>query len=288
MPNTSPVAVVIPTFGRGAAVWSVLEGIIKCDPQPSEIWIHIDRSDGTLERKLEGCLPQVHFLSSRIVLGPGGGRHRCLLHCTTPYAVSFDDDSYPVDADFFSTVERLFADYPDTGVLAATIWHRHEAPVERASRLTRVANYIGCGHAMRVSAYREVRGYLALARAYGMEESDVSLQLFDRGWEIYQSGELRVFHDTDLGHHQTEDVTSGMIRNVGLYAFLNYPIRAWGLGALQVINKIIDSMRRGRFRGICSGLLGIPGECYRNRSYRRPVPLPTLKRFLQLRRTGSL
>jgi hypothetical protein len=29
------------------------------------------------------------------------GRHRCLLACKPPFAVSFDDDSYPVDSDFF-------------------------------------------------------------------------------------------------------------------------------------------------------------------------------------------
>jgi hypothetical protein len=118
-----------------------------------------------------------------------------------------------------------------------------------------------------------------------MEEADLSLQLFAAGWQVYETGELRVFHDTDLSHHAAADVTSGMIANVGLFAFLNYPVSAWGWGAIQVMNKVIDSIRRRRFQGIWSGLLSIPGDCYRNRKHRSPVRLPVLWKFLKLRRT---
>jgi GT2 family glycosyltransferase len=288
MSSISPIAVIIPTYDRGAAVHSVMEKLGLCDPQPAEIWIHVDSSDGTLERELNARFPHVHVLSSPTRLGPGGGRHRCLSSCSTPYAVSFDDDSYPIDAEFFGAVERLFATCPDAAILGARVWHRHEAAVARTSDFMRVANFIGCGHAIRLSAYRQVRGYLSRARAYGMEESDLSLQLFAAGWQIYESGELRVFHDTDLSHHDAADVTSGMITNVALFAFLHYPVSAWGWATLQVMNKVLDSIRRHRFRGICLGLLRIPRDCYRNRKFRSPVALPILWRFLQFRRTGEM
>src|SRR5213080_2211327 len=110
MTNTVPITVIIPTYNRGSAVISVLEKIQKSDPKPTEIWIHIDLPDGTLECALHEQFPDVRVLTSPIRLGPGGGRHRCLLACNTPYAVSFDDDSYPVDSDFFAVVQRLFSD----------------------------------------------------------------------------------------------------------------------------------------------------------------------------------
>src|SRR5262249_39691435 len=93
------------------AVVSVLEKIKTCDPKPAEIWIHIDMADGMLEGVLHEQFPDVRVLASLVRLGPGGGRLRCLLACRTPYAVSFDDDSYPVDSDFFLQVERLFAEH---------------------------------------------------------------------------------------------------------------------------------------------------------------------------------
>jgi hypothetical protein len=40
-----------------------------------------------------------------------------------------------------------------------------------------------------------MRGYLDRPIPYGMEELDVSLQLFVEGWQMVRADELRVFHD---------------------------------------------------------------------------------------------
>jgi GT2 family glycosyltransferase len=57
-----------------------------------------------------------------------------------------------------------------------------------------------------------------------MEETDLSIQLFAAGWDIYEAGDLRVFHDTELKHHESPKITAGHIANTGLCAFLNYPM----------------------------------------------------------------
>jgi hypothetical protein len=62
----------------------------------------------------------------------------------------------------------------------------------------------------------------------------------------------------------------------------------WGWGLLQLGHRVLYAMRMGRFRGICSGLLQIPIECYRNRKYRNALAWPTLKRFIGLRRHDNL
>ncbi len=286
MADTVPIAVVIPTYNRGAAIACVLEKMRECDPRPAEIWVHVDLGDGTLERELRRRFPEVRVLTSPTQQGPGGGRHQCLLACTTPYAVSFDDDSYPVDPDFFATVQRLFVEHPEAAIFGANIWHRHEPEIARIKNLVRVPSYIGCGHAVRLAAYRCVRGYLPRDRAYGMEESDLSLQLFAVGWQVYEAGELRVYHDTNLMHHESPEITAGVVTNVGLYAFLHYPMRGWSWGLLQLANKVIYCIRMGRIRGICSGIARIPFDCYCNRQYRKPIAWQTVRRFLQFRRTG--
>jgi GT2 family glycosyltransferase len=288
MKRTAPVTVVIPTYNRGLKVFSVLQKIRQCDPSPEAVIVHIDLSDGRLEAELKEQFPDVAVLTSSKRFGPGGGRHRCLLACTTPLAVSFDDDSYPVDGDFFATVERLFLEHPRAALLEAIVWHRNEPELPRVSSLAPIPSYIGCGHAIRVDVYRQMRGYLDRPVPYGMEELDLSLQLFVTGFQMIRVGELRVFHDTDLKHHHSNEITSGSIMNVALYAFLHYPIMAAGLGLLQLANKIGYCLRQGRIGGIVPGLLRIPADCWRNRAYRKPVPWKTLQRYVRFCRTGRL
>jgi GT2 family glycosyltransferase len=288
MHSPVPLAVVIPTYNRGTAVLSVLEKIEACDPRPAEIWIHVDLSDGILEQDIKDRFPYVRVLTSPTRLGPGGGRHRCLQACTTRYAVSFDDDSYPVDRDFFNIVEQLFLKHARVAIIEANIWHRHEPKKARSDSSFAIPSYIGCGCAVRLAAYRQVRGYLPRPVPYGMEEMDVSLQLFEAGWQIIRSESLRVFHDTELKHHTSPEITSGSIANVGLLAFLHYPLIGSGRAFLQVANKITYCIRVGRFRGICWGLISIPGLCYRYREHRKPMAWKTLKRFLQFNRTGVI
>jgi GT2 family glycosyltransferase len=286
MTSTVGVAVIIPTYNRGFAVTSVLEKIQECNPRAAELYVHIDCADGKLEGELAQRCAGVSVLTSMRRLGPGGARHRCLQVCKAPYAVSFDDDSYPVDADFFGRVVQLFAEHPEAAIFGASIWHRHQHEKARVENLVRTPSYIGCGYAIRLAAYREVRGHLPRPVPYGMEETDLSMQLFAAGWDIYEAGDLRVFHDTELKHHESPEVTAGVIANVGLCAFLNYPMIGWGWGIAQVANVIVHSIRLGRLRGILSGVLRIPSDCYRNRQHRRPIPWNTLRKFLHFRRMG--
>lgn len=287
MAEKAPVAVIIPTYERGTAVVSVLERVLACDPQPAEIWVHIDQSDGVLEQKLLERFPGVHILTSTGRLGPGGGRHRCLLACGVPYAVSLDDDSWPVDADFFAAIEPLFSKHPSAAVFGASIWHRSEAAIRRSNLVRRVASYVGCGHAMRVAAYRSLRGYLARPMAYAIEESDVGLQLFVKEWQVFSAEELRVYHDTDRTHHEAAKVTASTITNLALLAFLHYPAIDLGRGVAQVANRVAYSVRRGRTSGVVSGLAGIVTECYRNRALRAPIRHDVLMEYLRLRQSEA-
>jgi GT2 family glycosyltransferase len=282
-----PIAVIIPTYNRGSRVLLTLRRIALCDPGPAEIWIHIDAADGALEGELTGQFPDVGVLTSNIRLGPGGGRDRCLSVCKSSYAVSFDDDSYPVDTDFFQCVMNILRAHPRAAVVGASIWHRDEAPISRSHRVSLSPSFTGCGHAIRLDAYRQVRGYIPRPIAYGIEEMDLSLQLFAAGWDIYQAGDLRVFHDTTMAHHRTPEFVSATIANVALFAFLNYPIIGWGWGLLQLANKTLFCFRVGRIRGVAGGLARIPGDCIRYRRYRQPIAWSTIRKFYRFRRGNA-
>lgn len=140
---------------------------------------------------------------------------------------------------------------------------------------------------MRVAAYRALPGYLSSPVPYNIEETDFSLQLFSANWAIYKSGELRVFHDTNLDHHRQKEIVAGTISNVVLFAFINYPIILWGYGALQFTNTLLFCVRQGRSSGILRGLAQVPVRCYRHRHDRRPLPVRTILRYLRARRISG-
>ncbi len=284
MVQTAPVAVVIPTYGRGTRVFTTLEMIMRCDPRPEEIWVHVDSSDGRLEAEIEEAFPSVKVISSERRVGPGGGRHRCLQLTTMPLAVSFDDDSYPYDVDFFSLVVSLFTQHPKAAVIGASIWHRSQIELTRSNSFVQKSSFTGCGHAIRLNVYNDVTGYVPRSIAYGLEETDLSLQLFAKGYNIYQSGELRVFHDTELRHHQDQETVQYVIANSALLAFLRYPVWLWGWGLLQLGSTIAYSLRVGRWRGVIPGVLRIPSDCLTFWRSRRSIPSTEVIRYLRSRR----
>jgi hypothetical protein len=181
----------------------------------------------------------------------------------------------------------LFASHPSAAIFGASIWHRSEPEIRRSRVVRRVASYVGCGHAIRVAAYRDIRGYLARPTAYAIEESDVGLQLFIKGWQVFAAEQLRVFHDTDRTHHDAAEITASTITNLALLAFLHYPAIDLGRGVAQVSNRVAYCLRRGRTRGVASGLAGIVTACFRHRSLRAPIHHDELMEYLRLRQAES-
>lgn len=283
MSRTAPITVGIPTYQRGQRVLQVLERLRACDPAPAEILVFLDAGDAELEGRIRAAHPQVGVMSSSERVGPGGGRHRMLMAAGEPYFVTLDDDSWPVDADFFAVVRARFDSSPEVAVLAAVVHHQNEDAPARTDTTCVVADYTGCGHAMRVSAYRETAGYLDRPNAYGLEERDVALQLHCSGWRVQRCGDLRVYHDTALRHHRHADVVAATVENAALLAWLRYPALLWPYGLLQFANVIRFMIVSGRFSGLFSGVVGAPVQIWRHRRLRHPLSLKGVLSYLRLR-----
>ena len=278
------VTVGIPTWERGARVIETIRRIEACDPRPAEIIVHVDQSTGELEERLREECPAVRLVLSTRRVGPGGGRHRCIEASTQPIFASFDDDSWPVDADYFAEVERLFAALPDAVLLTAQVFHQGESCPERRDGRQRVRDYIGCGYAVRVDAYRRIMGHVDRPCGYGLEEVDVSLQLGATGDELWYCHGLRVFHDTRLAHHPNPDIVAGTIQNAALLAWLRYPVLLWPHAALQVASVVRSMIRFRRWQGIVPGILGIPGVVWSYRGLRSPLSVRAVWTYLRERR----
>jgi GT2 family glycosyltransferase len=280
---------VIPTWRRSDALRRTLEQILSCRPAPAEILIHVDAGDNETQSALK---PQfgdaVRWLSSDTTLGPGGGRNRLIREARSPVVASFDDDSWPMDADYFSAAAELFQSYPRAAVFdvleVRPDTEQSEIACHANAGIVPTACYQNCACLLRRDAFLTTSGYLPLRYAYGVEEADVALQLLDAGCEIMRAPALRVYHDSQLEHHSSPRVNAAHIANTALLAYLRYPVSYWPLGVMQVLNRARYAMRMRRWRGIASGLCQIPGALWQHRKYRKPVTAATIAQSRRLAR----
>lgn len=286
--NISPITVVIPTYDRPEQLLLALEKIYHCDPAPGEVIVHIDANDKVSRSALDDSLFEaVKIIQSNSQMGPGGGRNLAIADASYELIASFDDDSYPIDKDYFARLLTLFDMFPQAAVIGASIFHIGETVLEADLVAQWVPDFIGCGCAYRKSAFQQTEGYVPLVVAYGMEEVDMALQLRHHGWKILNSSWLRVFHNTQLTHHSSAKVTAASIANLALLAYLRYPVSYWWLGMVQCLNRIIWLIKYGRIQGISQGVMLIPRLIYQYRQLRQPISISTLQVHRQLHRSQA-
>jgi GT2 family glycosyltransferase len=283
-PNMAPITAIITAWRRIEQTIITIKNIIYCNPAPNEILVHVDGKEVLCVAEIRKNFPDITVIESEDTVGPGGARNRLISAAKNELVVSFDDDSYPVDSDFFLRAVLLFERFPNASLIGCYIIHRYESLEDAKKVIYKVGGFVGCGVVYRKAAFIRGGGYISLPLAYGMEEEDLALRILDFGGVLLYSSWLRVFHDTDLVHHREPEVVAAQIANTALLAFLRYPLWRWPYGAAQVLNRVLWSLKKGRVRGSLRGLLQIPEHLWLHRRLRSPVADRTLKLRLGLRR----
>jgi len=278
-----PITAIVTGFQRVEQTLVTLEKIRACCPCPDEIIVHVDFGGDECRAAVARAFPEIRILSSGTPVGPGGGRNKLIAEARNEIVASFDDDSYPIDMDYFARLQELFAAYPETAVITANVFTRHEPLRPPNNGIVQVASFMGGACVYRKSAFLETQGYVPLPVAYGMEEVDVSLQLHALGHRALKASCIRVFHDSDYSAHQLPKLVSGTVANAALLVYLRYPLRAWPRGVLQFGNAVFYAVRRARWHGLIGGLLRVPGHLYKHCHYRRVVSSKALRSYLALR-----
>jgi len=284
MANTCPITVGIPTYQRLDKLPITLENILACHPIPDEMIVHVDGNDTATESWVQANYPQIKILKSETQVGPGGGRNKIIKEANNSIIASFDDDSYPIDQDYFTRLIHLFDQCPEVAVIAASIFHQGETVTPDTLTASWTADFVGCGCAYRQEVFLKTSGYVSLPLAYGMEETDLSLRLYGMGWKILSSSWLRVFHDTQLKHHENPDITTAHIANQALLAYLRYPVSLWGLAIVQCARKMFWFIQHQRYRGILRGIASIPPLLWMNKQQRQPLKAHSILSYLKLRK----
>lgn len=278
------ITAIVTAYERIEQTLATLRVIQSCTPAPDEILVHVDANKVECLKAIRNEFPTVRILHGDERLGPGGGRNKLVDAAQSEFVASFDDDSYPIDSDYFERAVKLFEEFPDASVICAALYHIGDSIGldERSAQWT--ADYAGGACIFRRQAFLDAGGYVPLRVAYGMEEVDLALRLHSRGGRILNTPWLRVFHNTDLRHHADPRVTAGSIANLALLTYLRYPASLWVVGAGQCANRLLWLVRHGRYRGILKGVTMIPAHLRAHHSYRQPLSKRDVRSYLALRR----
>jgi GT2 family glycosyltransferase len=279
------ISAIVTAYERIEQTLATLRVIQSCTPPPDEVLVHVDANRRDCEQAIRKAFPAVRVLLSEEQVGPGGGRNKLVKAARFEFVASFDDDSYPIDADYFARAAKLFAQFPDAAVICAALYHAGETIGldERCAQWT--ADFSGAACIYRRQAFLDAGDYVPLPVAYGMEEVDLALRLHARGGRILTTRWLRVFHNTNLERHADPRVTAGSIANLALLAYLRYPVTLWVVGMGQCANRLLWLLRHGRRRGILKGVTMIPAHLRANHQYRLPVSRGVVRSYLALRRS---
>lgn len=278
------ISAIVTAYERIEQTLATLRVIQSCVPPPDEILVHVDADQVACEDAIREAFPGVQILRSREQVGPGGGRNKLVEAAQGEFIASFDDDSYPIDSDYFARASRVFEKFPEASLICAALYHAGESIGldERSAQWT--ADFSGGACIFRRKAFLDAGGYVPLPVAYGMEEVDLAIRLHSRGGKILTTPWLRVFHNTDLQRHGDPCVTAGSIANLALLAYLRYPVSLWGIGVGQCANRLLWLLQHGRRRGIFKGVTMIPRHVWANHRYRLPVSSKVVRSYLALRR----
>ena len=278
------ISAIVTAYERIEQTLETLRVIQSCVPAPDEILVHVDANQIACEDAIRDTYPTVRIFRSDEQVGPGGGRNKLVEAAQFELVASFDDDSYPIDSDYFARARQIFEKFPEASLICAALYHAGESIGLDAQSAQWTADFSGGACIFRREAFLNAGGYVPLPVAYGMEEVDLAIRLHSHGGKILTTRWLRVFHNTDLKRHGDPRVTAGSIANLALLAYLRYPVSLWGIGLGQCANRLLWLLRHGRRRGIVKGVTMIPAHVWANHRYRAPVNKQVVRSYLALRR----
>ena len=283
--SNSGITAVVAAYERGSETVDTLRRILACDPAPDEVIVHIDGDQRRCEEQIREVYPHVQIIRSEKRLGPGGARNKLIAAAHHDLVASFDDDSYPIDRDFFSRAVSVCDRFPEAIIVTAALYHAGEAIEQDTLTARWTADFCGGACIYRRASFLEIDGYVPLPVAYGMEEVDLALRLHARGGRILSTSWLRVFHDTDLERHNNPIVTANSIANLALLTYLRYPVSLWWIGLGQCFKRVMWLLRHRRWRGIPTGVMMIPNYLRRHQRYRKRIRGEQVRSYLSLRRS---
>jgi GT2 family glycosyltransferase len=243
---TVPVSVAIPAYGNADSLRETLRRVCGCVPLPQEILVHADGGWQVPPEVYQGLPVSVRVITSTENLGPGGGRHRLFHEAACEIIASFDDDSWPLDREYFAQAMRVMEAFPGVAVMSPAVYLREKPVLGPMWEASTGRSFEGSASVHRRSHYLQLPGYVPVPAAYGVEEADLSLQIHAAGFEILSCPWMRAWHDRPYADH--EHTVLPWIRNEVLLAYLRFPYIAQPWGWVRALRHVLRHRKEIPYR----------------------------------------
>ncbi len=192
------VAVIITTRDRRVQLRDTLQQIRGCRPPPDEILVCCDGCSDDSADMLRDEFADVRVLENERWRGSIPSRDRLLREAHSEVVVSLDDDSFPMDPQFFLRVKGLFRKFPRAAVLTFPQVTDEFPETLTQIRPTRggrslVGSFTNSGAALRRSIYLRLPGF-ATVFEHAYEEPDYAKQCVGAGYGVVHEPALTVRH----------------------------------------------------------------------------------------------
>jgi len=276
------VVVGITTRNRVSLLEKAIESAFAQSYQPLRLAV-IDDASTDETPNLRARFPAATWERRESPEGYVRARNAMMLNCSEDYYVSLDDDAWFLDRDEVSLAVDLLEREPKTAAVAFDILSPDRPARQARGGVAAVAVFIGCGHVLRVSAVRELGGYIEFPGTYGSEEKDLCLQLLDVGYATVLLEGVHVWHSrTSLARDIPRQHRSAVCNDLSLALRrtplpMLIPVLAW-----KILRQLYFALRHGFMRPFLRGIgdfaRGLP-PTWRSR---KPVSSATLLRFRAL------
>jgi len=269
----------IVTRGRAELAGKAVASALAQVPPPDLVWVIEDGLVGKpFEWKNSGQVRITRWKESR---GYVAARQKMMMEADADVYVSLDDDAWFLDPQAMAEAVRVMERNPKVAAVGFEIlspdcpqpsWRKGVEPAKM---------FIGCGHALRLQAVREVGGYEAMPGFYGGEEKDLCLRLLDRGWKVVKLSGSAVWHEKTLTQRDwLAQRRAGTLNDLTLI-LRRAPGRAlpWTLAG-NGVNHLLFSLRRPQFLAATfQGLMDFASRVVELKRKRQPVSKETWRRW---------
>lgn len=289
------IDIIVPTYNRPDDIIKFVVEIQKQTFSDYRVIIVDDCSSADIKSLIPLEHPNFTYIKLEHNKGQAFARNIAIAEGKGEIIVSLDDDAWFEDIDALSKLVKVFNIYPSLGCLMFDVRTPSDDYLSNIHHIIHtnqlVGSHITCGCAYTRKALLDIGGFSGFLHS-GAEETDVTLRLIEKRYELRFSKEIKVFHNyipkarTNKWYRQLRFNTT---RNDLLIVIMRYPtikLIPYFFGKYFSHVKFSFLSKRDRFVTGLYTILALPAACLKlpqALKYRKAISLKDFNVWKKIR-----